>query len=73
MLSVNLIIKGQIDDQCAGWFCGLIISRSDNDETVLTGIVPDQAALYAVISRLRDMGIQIDTVTSQDLLDQNPP
>lgn len=68
-----MIIKGQIDDQSAGWFGGLRISRSDKDETVLTGILPDQSALYAVISRLRDLGIQIDTITSEDLLDQNPP
>lgn len=28
-------------------------------ETVLTGVVPDQAALYGVLNRLQDLGLEL--------------
>jgi hypothetical protein len=33
-------------------------------ESILTGIVADQAALYGVISRMRDLGLQLSSVSS---------
>ncbi len=42
MQKVEIRIKGHIKDQWSGWFDGLIMSHSDPDETILTGIVSDQ-------------------------------
>ena len=68
MLHVNIRVKGQINQQWSEWFGGLTISHSDPDETVFTGLVPDQAALYGVISRLRDLGLELTSVNSQKVV-----
>jgi hypothetical protein len=73
MQKIEIRVKGYITDQRSGWFDGLNISYSSYDETVLTGIVSDQAALYGVIAHLRDLGLQLTSVSSDDLMDQNPP
>ena len=43
----------------------MTICHSGGDETVLTGLVADQAALYGTISRLRDLGLQLISVDSK--------
>jgi hypothetical protein len=73
MLQIEIHLKGRINQQWSGWFDSLNISYSGDDETVLTGIVSDQAALYGVIAHLRDLGLQLSSVSSEDLLDQNLP
>jgi hypothetical protein len=66
MLQVEVRVKGCINKQWSEWLGGLTISHSDTDETVLTGIVADQAALYGIISRLRDLGLQLTLVSSEE-------
>ena len=66
MLQVEIRFKGQINEQWSEWLGGLTISHSDPDETVLTGLVADQAALYGIISRLRDLGLQLTSVSSEE-------
>lgn len=65
MHQIEIRVKGQIKKQWSDWFGSLMISYSGHDETVLTGIVTDQAALYGVISRLRDLGLQLISMSSQ--------
>ena len=67
MQQIEIRIKGHIKEQWSEWFGGLTISHSDLDETVLTGFVPDQAALYGIISRLRDLGLELSSVNSQKI------
>ena len=67
MQEVEIRVKGQIKNQWSDWFEGLTISHSDPGETVLTGIVRDQAALYGIISRLRDLGLELCSVSSQKI------
>jgi len=66
MLQVEVRVKGRINKQWSERLGGLTISHSDPDETVLTGIVADQAALYGIISRLRDLGLQLTLVSSEE-------
>jgi hypothetical protein len=67
MQKIEIHIKGQIGNQWSEWFGGLTISHSDPDETVLAGVVADQAALYGIISRLRDLGLELTSVSSQKI------
>lgn len=46
----------------SGGLGGLTITHSDRDETVLTGIVADQAALYGLVAKLRDLGLPLSAV-----------
>jgi hypothetical protein len=67
MLSVEIHLKGHIQKKWSEWFGGLAIDHSDPDETILSGFVPDQAALYGIISRLRDLGLQLVSLSSQEV------
>lgn len=67
MQKIEIQIKGRINKQWSEWFGGLTISHSDPGETVLTGVVADQAALYGIISRLRDLGLQLTLVSSEEI------
>jgi len=67
MLKIEIHIKGQINEKWSGWFDGLAISHPDPDETLLSGLVADQSALYGIISRLRDLGLQLTSVSSKEV------
>jgi hypothetical protein len=67
MLQVEIRIKGQIDKRWSEWFGGLTISHSDHEATVLSGAVADQASLYGILSHLRDLGMQLSSVSSEEI------
>jgi len=71
MQQIEIRIKGHINQQWSEWFSGLSISHSNSAETVLTGPIPDQAALYGVISRLRDLGLHLISVRCEDIKEDN--
>lgn len=55
-------LKGHLDNQRANWFDDLTIIALSNGETLLVGHVADQAALYGVLKKLRDLGIPLLSV-----------
>ena len=67
MISIEVTVKGQLSDKWFVWFEDLTICHSGDDETVLTGIVADQAALYGIISHLRDLGLPLISVSSKEI------
>jgi hypothetical protein len=67
MQHIEIHFKGRIKQQWSGWFDGLTIRHSNGDETILAGFVADQAALYGIISRLRDLGLPLISVSSKEI------
>ncbi len=67
MQQVEIRIKGQIKKGWSEWFGGLTIRYSEGNESILTGLVPDEAALYGIISRLRDLGLQLTSLRSEEI------
>jgi len=55
-------IKGHLDQQWTAWFEGLTITQTDNGETLLTGPVIDQTALYGLLRKVRDLGLPLISV-----------
>jgi len=55
-------IKGHLAEQWANWFDGLTIALVENGDTLLTGRVVDQAALYGLLRKVRDLGIPLLSV-----------
>jgi hypothetical protein len=55
-------IEGQLGRAWAGWFAGLSIAPQENGETLLTGEVIDQAALHALLRKVRDLGVPLVSV-----------
>ncbi len=64
MRTVEILVQGCIDEHWSGWFAGLSISHTETGDTLLTGEVKDQAALYGVLSLLRDLGLPLLSVMS---------
>jgi len=67
MQQIEIRIKGEINPQWSEWFGGLTVSHSGSDETILTGRVLDEAALYGIISRLRDLGLKLISLCSEEI------
>ena len=57
-------IKGHLGRQWTDWFEGLTITPEDNGNTLLTGVVVDQAALHGLLRKVRDGGMPLLSVNS---------
>ena len=55
-------LKGHLDDQWADWFGGLTITLEENGDTLLTGPVVDQAALFGLLKKVRDLGLPLVSI-----------
>ena len=53
----EIVVKGKLDSRWSRWFADLQIIPQPDGNTLLTGPIADQAALYGVISRMRDLGM----------------
>jgi hypothetical protein len=62
-LVYQIRIRGHLGDQWTDWFGGLAITLEDNGNTLLTGLVTDQAALHGLLRTVRDLGIPLVSVT----------
>ena len=56
-------IKGHLGSQWTDWFEGLTITLEDSGDTLLTGMVTDQAALYGLLKKVRDLGMPLVSVS----------
>ena len=56
-------VKGQLDPSWSAWFDGLTITHEASDETVLAGPLPDQAALYGVLEKARNLNLTLVSVS----------
>lgn len=61
-LIYQIRLEGHLGDDWMGWFDGLTLTREDNGETLLTGIVLDQAALHGLLKKVRDLGVPLISV-----------
>jgi hypothetical protein len=57
--SYEIRIKGHLDNHWAEWFDGMTITLEENGDTLLSGPVVDQAALYGLLKRVRDLGMPL--------------
>ena len=64
MLHIEITVKQRIDFNWSEWFEGMAIRHTDQDETILSGTVVDQAALYGLLAKLRNLGLPLVSVNS---------
>ena len=57
-------IKGHLDQRWSDWFAGLNLTYLEGDTTLLSGPLPDQAALHGLLERVRDLNLTLISVTS---------
>ena len=62
MQQAEIRIEGHLDEKWAEWFEGFDFTYTEMNDTLLTGCVSDQSALYGLIAKLRDLGVKLITV-----------
>jgi hypothetical protein len=61
----HIRIKGHLDTGWQDWFDDLSITLTDDGDTILGGVIVDQAALHGVFKRIRNLGLTIISVNPQ--------
>src|ERR1044071_8445387 len=59
-------IKGQLGAQWGAWFDGMTITQTANGETLIAGLVADQAALFGLLRKGRDLGLPLRSVSCSE-------
>lgn len=62
MQQVEIRIKEHLDQGWVEWLDGFTITYTEQDETILTSEVQDQASLYGLMAKLRDLGVKLIAV-----------
>jgi hypothetical protein len=57
-------IKGHLDSYWSERFLGMQLTHLEGDETLLSGSLPDQAALHALLEHIRDLNLTLISVTT---------
>jgi hypothetical protein len=52
-------VRGTIDPHWSDWFDGMTIMYDTSGDTLLIGPLADQAALYGVLHRIRNLGLML--------------
>ncbi len=52
-------VKGHLDTFWQVWFENLLITHERDGTTLLSGSIKDQAALYGILCKMRDLGLTL--------------
>ena len=56
-------LKGHLHRRWSAWFDGLSLTNESDGTTLIHGPVADQAALYGLLQKTRDLGLPLISVT----------
>lgn len=59
----DIRIKGHLDARWAAWFDGMTLTHEAGGSTLIHGPVVDQAALFGLLQKVRDVGLPLVSVT----------
>ena len=62
-VTYEIRVEGELDQRWLEWFDGIQLTYADNSETILRGAMRDQAALYGMLMKMRDLGLTLVSVT----------
>ena len=57
-------VEGHLDETLAGWFEDLTVFNLEDGDALLSGLLPDQAALQGVLKRISNLGLTLVSVNA---------
>ncbi len=60
--SYEIRVEGYLPGGWSDWFEGLDVECDPSGDTVLSGHLPDQAALHGVLAKIRDLNLKLVSV-----------
>ncbi len=73
VLYCRIRIKGELDSFWQAWLDQLQISHEASGTTLLSGQLPDQAALYGVLLTIRRLGVPLLALETSQGQEQTEP
>ena len=58
-------MKCPLDTRWQDWFDGLTITLTDDGDTILDGVIVDQAALHGTLKKISNLGLTLISVNPQ--------
>jgi hypothetical protein len=55
-------VQGELGADWSEWLSGMEVLPGSEGETVISGVVSDQAALHGILSRIRDLNLTLVSV-----------
>lgn len=62
VMTYQIRVEGHLDSQWEAWFVGATLTPEAGGYTLLTCPVVDQAALYGLLKKVRDLGVPLISV-----------
>ena len=62
----EITVQGALDGRWSSWFDGLRVTSDASGRTVISGPVADQAALYGLLAKVRDLGLPLIAVQRRE-------
>ncbi len=72
MKRAEIQIEGHLDEGWKEWFEGFDLTYTESGDTILAGDIVDQAALFGLISKLRDLGVRLISVNLKETDPKRP-
>ena len=66
-------VEGHLPGHWSRWFGGLAICNQPNGESVLSGELIDQAALFGVLARIHDLNLTLISVARSSAAETTEP
>jgi hypothetical protein len=63
-------VKGHLDTFWQAWFENLVITHEGDGTTLLSGSIRDQAALYGILFKMRDLGLTLLSLEASPPIEQ---
>ena len=64
--SFAIRVQGHLDARWSAWFDGMAVTTQKDGTTLIEGQVADQAALFGLLLKMRDMGLPLLSVIRAD-------
>jgi len=55
-------VRGELDSRWSAWFEDVTVSPLGNGDTLIAGLIQDQAALHGILAKIRDLGLYLLSV-----------